>query len=117
MKKVLKKIWGWIIAPFKWIWKECKDIKTLIIFIIVFLVLSSEVWVFYLLGLIFQNNWFFGIASACWAFWLGPGTPFLPLCIGVTMGIKQIFNVIKKRKEKKNESKIKEIESKSKDSV
>ena len=93
----MKKIWGIITAPFKWIWNECKDIKTLIIFIIVFLVLSSEVWLFYLLGFIFQNNWFIGIASACWLFWLGPGTPFIPLCIGFTALVKSIFNKITKK--------------------
>ena len=27
---IMKKIWRFITAPFKWIWNECKDIKTLI---------------------------------------------------------------------------------------
>lgn len=98
----MKKIIHLITKPFKRLRINLKDIKTLVIFIIVFLVLSSEVWVFYLLGFIFSDTDFgkrcLGIGSACWLFWLGPFTPFLPLCIAITFGIKALFNKIRFRK-------------------
>lgn len=109
-----KRFWKWVlfilVFPFKWIWVNIRDLKTAIIFIIVFLVLASEVWVPYLLGLIFINVraalWSFG--TLCWAFWLGPGTPFLPLCIGTTIGIKALFNkIITNRASKKETQKNK----------
>lgn len=100
-----KRFWKWvaflIVFPFKWIWFNLRDWRTAIIFVIVFLVLSSEVWLFYLLGIISWGSefskWCIGIASACWIFWLGPGTPFLPLCIAITAGIKALFNNAKGR--------------------
>ena len=107
-KRFWKWVWYLIAFPFVWIWVNIRDWRTALIFIIVFLVVSSEVWVPYLLGFIFYANEPFrismlSVASACWLFWLGPGTPFLPLCIGITIGIKGLFNKIK---EKKNDNKI-----------
>ena len=65
-------------------------------------VMSSEVWVFYLLGVISWGSefskWCLGVASACWLFWLGPITPFLPLCIIITAFIKGIVNKIRFKK-------------------
>ena len=75
-----------------------KDKTNLIIFLITFLVLSSEVWAMYLLYIITGNAWFFGIASACWAFWLAPFTPFIPICISVTFAIRKIVDKIRKKK-------------------
>ena len=99
-RKPKKGVWNWVkylvSTPFVWLWYNIRDIRTLIIFIIVLLVVSSEVWVFYLLGLITNNAWFYGIASACWLFWLGPGTPFLVICISLTMAIKMLLNKLKK---------------------
>ena len=55
------------------------------------------------LGIIaFQNEplriTMFSVGSACWLFWLGPGTPFLVICIALTIGIKGLFNRIKEKK-------------------
>lgn len=99
-KDILKKIWGWIKSPFIWMWKNLRDWRTAVIFAIVFVVVSSEVWVPYVLGFIFVDAraYLWGIGSACWIFWLGPGTPFLPLCMGITVGIKAIFNKIKEKR-------------------
>lgn len=110
-KRFWKWVWFYATYPFLWVWVNIRDIRTFIIFIIVFLVVSIEVWLPYLLGLIFWNNepfrlTMFGVASACWLFWLGPFTPFLPLCIVITIGIKGLFN---KHSEKK-ENKRKELE-------
>ena len=81
-----------ILFPFRWLWLNLRDWRTLIIFIIVVLVIGSEVWVPLLLGLILQNAVLLGVASTCWAFWLMPFTPFMPLCIAVTIGIKALIN-------------------------
>lgn len=103
-----RRFWKWvaylILFPFKWLWVNIRDWRTAIIFGIVFAVLSSEVWVPYLIGLITWGTelsaWMFGVASACWLFWLGPGTPFMVICIGLTIGVKTLWNKITKKKRK-----------------
>ena len=76
-------------------WVNIRDWRTAIIFVATVIVVSSEVWVMYLLYLITGNEWYLGIGSACWLFWLGPGTPFMVICIGITMGIKALINKIR----------------------
>ena len=94
-KRFFRLLLHYITFPFIWIWHNLRDWKTLVIFIIVCLVVSSEVWVFYLIGLITWgtsfSSWCFGIGTFLWGWWLLPGTPFIPLCIGITLGIKAIF--------------------------
>lgn len=102
-KRFWKWIWFIIIFPFEWIWVNLRDWQTMLIFIIVFLVVSSEVWLSYLLGLIFYNqetlrNSLFAFASVCWVFWLSPATPFIIICISLTIAIKSILNKVKERK-------------------
>ena len=99
-KRLLKWLWYFISFPFVWIFYNIRDWRTALIFIIVFLVVSSEVWLPYLLGIIFYSNetfriTMFSVASACWLFWLGPGTPFLVIVISLTIAIKTLFNKIK----------------------
>lgn len=38
------------------------------------------------------------VGSACWLFWAGPGTPFLVICIVITIGVKGLFNKVKEKK-------------------
>ena len=104
-KRFWKWVWYLIAFPFVWIWVNIRDWRTALIFVIVFLLVSSEVWVPYLIGAIFWNNEplrisMFSVGSACWLFWLGPGTPFLVICIGITIGVKGIFNKIKDHRNK-----------------
>lgn len=104
-KRFWKWVWYFLVFPWKWIWINIRDWRTALIFVIVFLVVSCEVWVPYLLGLIFYANepvriTMFSVASACWLFWLGPGTPFMVICIGLTIAVKGLFNKIKERKDK-----------------
>ena len=104
-KRFWKWVWYLIAFPFVWIWVNIRDWRTALIFVIVFLLVSSEVWVPYLIGAIFWNNEplrisMFSVGSACWLFWLGPGTPFLVICIGITIGVKGIFNKIKEHRNK-----------------
>lgn len=103
-KRFWKRVWFLISWPFRWLWAECHDWRFLVIFIIVFLALSSEVWVCYILGAVFWGtafgNTMWAVGSACWLFWLGPGTPFMPICIGITIGIKALIDRIKERRKK-----------------
>ena len=84
MKKILKTILNWLKT-------NLKDTKNYIIFAIVFLLLSSEVWVCYILGFVFKSAKLIALASVFWAFWLGPFTPFLPLCVALTVLIRKIL--------------------------
>lgn len=97
-----KLVWFYFKKPFVWIKNSIKDIHTLIIFIIVFLAISIEVWVPYLFAIITWgtdfSKWCLGFASTCWLFWLLPFTPFLPLCIALTFIIKGIFDKIRFKK-------------------
>lgn len=98
----MKKLWLKCKAFIRWILKQLKDKTNILIFIIVFLVLSSEVWIPYLLAIITGNKWWWGIGSACWTFWLAPFTPFLPLCIAITFGVRKIVDKIQDKHNKKD---------------
>lgn len=106
LKRFWKWVWYLIAFPFVWLFYNIRDWRTAIIFVIVFLIVSSEVWIPYLIGVIFWANEplkisMFSIGSACWLFWLGPGTPFMVICIGLTIAIKGLFNKIKEKRAKK----------------
>lgn len=75
----------------KSIWNECKDVKTLILLIIVIIIAYSPVWLGYTLYFIFRWKWCIVVATGYLAFWAGPFTPFFPLCIAVTLFIKRRF--------------------------
>lgn len=106
VRRFFKWVVFYAIYPFTWLWVNIRDFKTFIIFGIVFLVVSSEVWIPYLLGAIFYSNvafriTMFSVGSACLLFWnVIPCTPFLGICIGITIGIKALFNKIKLSKKK-----------------
>lgn len=95
-KRFWKWVWWLLSTPFVWLWYNIRDWRTLVIFVLTIVVVSCEVWVPYLIWFITGSAWWLGIGSACWLFWLGPGTPFLPLCIGITIGIKALLNRHKK---------------------
>ena len=73
----------------RWIWQECKDIKTFLLLLLVIAVVYSPVWGGYLLHAIFGWKWASVMASACLVFWAGPFTPFFPICVGITLSIKR----------------------------
>lgn len=100
--------WCWYLTtwPFRWAWMSIHDWKFLIIFIIVFLIVSSAVWGFYLAGLILwanesARNWCFGIGSFMWLWWIGPFTPFTQLVIIISIGVKAIVDRIGMRIKKR----------------
>lgn len=100
MKAFFRRVGQKIKSFFKWLWEQLKDWRTLVIFIIVLLVMYFPAYGFYILSIIFKNAWLAGAATICVAFWAGPFTPFFPLCIAITLGIKTIFLKMKQRKAK-----------------
>ena len=94
MKLKLKKLWRYIKS-------EITDVKTFIIFAIVVAVVYSPVWLCYILYFVFKWKWCFVVASSCLAFWAGPFTPFFPLCIAITLGIKKIMRKVFQKKAEK----------------
>jgi len=102
-----KRFWKWILyyitTPFIYVWTECHDWHFLLIFILVVLVVGCEVWVPLLLAFIFWANEPFritclSIAGVCEAFWMLPATPFIPICIVITIGIKRLIEKISNQK-------------------
>ncbi len=79
----------------KWVWKECKDWRTVVIFVIVVVVMYSPVWGGYLCHAAFGWKWCSVMATAYLAFWAGPFTPFFPMCIAITLGIRRLIDKIK----------------------
>ena len=73
----------------RWVWQECKDVKTFLLLLVVIAVVYSPVWGGYLLFLLFGWSWASVMASACLLFWAGPFTPFFPICIGITLVIRR----------------------------
>lgn len=80
-KHFWKLVWFYFKKPFVWLKDNIKDWKTFLIFGIVFLILSCEVWIPYLLGFITWgtdfSKWCFSIGSACLLFWWLPRHPLL----------------------------------------
>ncbi len=94
---MLKKIINKLLKLIKWIWTECRDYRTLIIFIIVWLIVMSPMFVGYILYFITNNKWHLTYANGWILFWAGPLTPAIPLCLTITFSIKKLINK-KKRK-------------------
>jgi hypothetical protein len=86
---------------FRTVWEffkhQLKDRITRWTFIIVYLVLSSPIWVCYILSIVTKNGWFAGIATTYWLFWAGPFTPFIGICLAITTGIRLLIKKIFKR--------------------
>ena len=93
---MLKKLWIKLKNFLLYLKNECRDWKTIVLFIIVMAAVYSPVWVCYLLFILFGFKWAFITASSVLAFWAGPFTPFFPLCIAITLGIKKLFSRKKK---------------------
>lgn len=97
----IKKIIGKVKNFIKWIWSECKDWRTLVVFIIVYCVVMSPVIVGYTLYFVTKNEWHLTYASVWLLFWFGPFTPLIPLCIAISLGIKKLLKIKKKHQEEK----------------
>ncbi len=92
MKDFFVAFWGKFLKLLEWLALQLQDWKNWVIFLIVVAVIGCEVWVPFLIGLLTGNKWWFGVAAVCQAFWLAPFTPFLPLSIAITVGIRKIID-------------------------
>ncbi len=100
MADMLRKLWGRLKAFFVRLFRQLRDKTNIVIFFSVFLVLSCEVWIPYLIAIITGIEWWWAVGSACWAFWLAPFTPFVPLCLALTAAVRKIYDKIKNKKDK-----------------
>lgn len=97
--------------PFIRIWYNIRDWRTFLIFGIVALIVGSEVWIPYTLSFVFWSNetiryTMISVGSAGLVFWnVVPCTPFIAICILLTIGIKTLINKIKAHKSK-NQKKV-----------
>lgn len=90
MKKIKQKI----INFFKWIWTEIKDWHNIIILLIVAPVFFALCVLPVTVGLFFVD-YKIHIITACsivTAFWVGPFTPFWPICIAITLTLRKIID-------------------------
>lgn len=97
---------------FKWIWEQVNDWHNLVILLVVAFIFSGMP--LYILGFIFGATHLHLIASGIIAFWVGPFTPFWPLCIAITLFIRRIFDKkwAEKQKELKKQTENSEIDNK-----
>lgn len=98
-KPLSQSIKEFFIGVWEWIKRELTDPWTFGVFLIVCAVVSSEVWVLYIIWFFTGNEWFFTTASTLWAIWWLPGIEFIPLCLGITVGIKAIINKCRGKKD------------------
>lgn len=105
-----KKLKAWLkwffIYPLKWMWVNFRDWRIVAIFSVWCAVLSSEVWVSYLMALMTLGTsasaWWLGIANACWAWWLIPDplSQFMFYVIFLTIGTKAVLDRIAGKRKK-----------------
>jgi hypothetical protein len=92
------------LMPIKWCWVNFRDWRIVLIFLVWCIVLSSEVWVSYLMALITlgteASKWWLGIANACWVWWLipDPFSQFMLYAIVLTISTKALMAKIKRKK-------------------
>lgn len=73
----------------KWVKQNKKAVP---IFVIVYIVFFSQVWVPLLLGWVLGNKKLVSIGLAIEAFWAPPITPGIPICIAITTAITKTIN-------------------------
>ena len=103
-KRFWKWVWYFISFPFVWLFYNIRDFRSAICVLISFLLWSSSVWVFYLLAILTGWNtttgqWFIGIGTGVWAWWLSPlGSPFILIVVATSIGLKALLNLITRKK-------------------
>ena len=79
----------------RWFKVNITNRRTAITFAVVWVTLATPTWLGYSLGVLLHNPWFIGVATAYTAFWCGPFTPYLPLCLAITLGVLKAFDKIR----------------------
>lgn len=101
MKKTIKRLWERTLSGIKSVLKELRDKRTIIIFLIVYAVMSSPVWVGYLLFFITGNPVHTTYATAYLLFWnVVPCTPFTLICVALTFALKKLLFPASREKKK-----------------
>ena len=112
-KRFWKYVWLVISFPWQWLWMACHDWKLILIYIGWMAIVGSEVWIPFILGICAPEGAFrtsmLSVASAGEAFWLLPLTPFMPLCIALTIGTKAVMNNIVAKRQAKPHFKTKKM--------
>ncbi len=106
MKRLFKKIYDICKNFLLWVWRECRDWRTLALLAVVCIAIGTPVWGGYLLFLLFGWKWAFAVASGCLAFWWIPGVPFFTVSVTVTLAIKKIAMSLFKRKQRRKAEEI-----------
>ena len=75
----------------RYLWRECKDVRTIALFFAVVIVGYSPAWGGLILYVLSGNEWFLAGATSWVLFWAGPFTPFFPLCLAVTLAIRRLL--------------------------
>jgi hypothetical protein len=104
-KRFWKWVWYFIAFPWIWLFYNIRDWRSAICGVISLLLWSSSVWGFYLASLLCgwksteAGLWLFGIGTTVWIWWASPvGSPFILLVTMTAIGMKMIFDKIKRRK-------------------
>lgn len=99
-----------MVLPWVLVWRWLRrDWKLFLYFGIWAAIVSCEVWVPYLLGFIAwgteKSKYWFSIGSAMWAWWALPGTPFIAICLALTIATEAVVKAVKKRLKARREAK------------
>lgn len=65
--------------------------KGLISLFISFMIFYGWLLIFIVIGIVSDNAWFYGVGIGGVVFWFGPGTPLIPLIIGVATFIRKFI--------------------------
>lgn len=91
-----KRFWQALALPWLLLARHAKRNPALIWeFAIWCLVLSSEIWACYIIGLATGESKWFAIGTAFWAMWAQPWIPFFPICLILTIGTDALRRKIK----------------------
>ena len=108
-KRFRLRVWLVVAWPWKWLWMACHDWRMVLIYVGWMAVVGCEVWVPLVIAWLTTDSslraWMLSIAGTCEAFWLGPFTPFMPLCIALTIGTKALIDKAVERKSRKERGK------------
>ena len=81
-----------MIRLLRWLASSLKDWRNWVIFLLVYVALTSPTWMGWLLYFITMDPWHLTYSIAYMAFWALPFTPLLPLCIAISLCIRKVFH-------------------------
>jgi len=83
------------------IWAQCRDVHTIVLFLLVVAVLYTPAWGGLLLYALTRSELYLAAATSWALFWAGPFTPFFPLCLAITAALRRLnLRYIRRKKER-----------------